>query len=104
LQITKKQKGNKIPKTNTFTEKSLENCLVEKLQEKTSDIAKENKAKYNYAKKHFENLNNILKKKKIKTKYFFTYLTPKDFGKFFEYLKQVKIEKFNSEINIALEE
>jgi len=78
-----------------------EDALIKKLKEKTSDIAKENKAKYKFAKDHFKKLN---KNKKIKTKYVFTYLTPKDFDKFFEYLKQGKIEKFNPEINIALEE
>jgi len=78
-----------------------EDGLIEKVKEGTSDIAKENKAKYKFAKEHFERLN---KNKKIKTRYFFTYLTPKDFGKFFEYLKHGKIEKFNSEINIALED
>ena len=78
-----------------------EDALIEKVKEGVRDIAKENKAKYRYAKEHFERLN---KNKKIKTRYFFTYLTPKDFDKFFEYLKQGKIEKFNSEINIALEE
>jgi len=76
-----------------------EDALIEKISKEDSDIVKEHKAKYKFAKDHFERLN---KNKKIKTKYFFTYLTPKDFDKFFEYLRQGKIEKFNSEINIAL--
>ena len=76
-----------------------EDALIEKVKEGVRDIAKENKAKYRYAKEHFERLN---KNKKIKTGYFFTYLTPEDFDKFFEYLKQGKIERFNSEINMAL--
>jgi len=77
-----------------------EDALIEKVKEGISDIAKENKAKYKFAKEHFDKLN---RNPKIKTKYFFTYLTPKDFDKFFEYLRQGKIEKFNSEINIVLE-
>ena len=77
-----------------------EDVLIEKVKEGISDIAKENKAKYKFAKEHFDKLN---RNPKIKTKYFFTYLTPKDFDKFFEYLRQGKIEKFNSEINIVLE-
>jgi type III restriction enzyme len=76
-----------------------EDALIEKIGENSTDVAKEHKAKYKFAKDHFERLN---KNKKIKTKYFFTYLTPKDFDKFFEYLRQGKIEKFNPEINIAL--
>jgi len=78
-----------------------EDALIEKISKEDSDTVKEQKAKYKFAKNHFEKLN---KDKKIKTKYFFTYLTPKDFGKFFEYLRQEKLEKFNSEINMALEE
>jgi len=81
-----------------------EDALIEKVKEGTSDVAKENKAKYKFAKEHFERLNKLYKQKKIKTRYFFTYLTPKDFDKFFQYLRENKIKKFNSEINITLEE
>lgn len=75
-----------------------EDLLIKNITDEKTDIAKEHKAKYKFAKDHFERLN-----KNIKTKYFFTYLTPNDFDKFFEYLRQGKIEKFNSEINLALE-
>lgn len=77
-----------------------EDALIEKISEEKTDVSKEHKAKYKFAKEHFERLN---KNKKIKTKYFFTYLTPKDFDKFFEYLRRGEIDKFNSEINIVLE-
>lgn len=70
------------------------------------DNSDENKAKYKYAKEHFERLNTKLEEKEIKQKYIFHFLTPINYSDFFEYLKNGKLidEKFVSELENLLEE
>jgi len=69
------------------------------------DDSEENKAKYKYAKEHFERLNSLLQEKGIKQKYIFHFLSPKSYPEFFEYLKDSRLieEKFKSEIENLLE-
>lgn len=52
-----------------------------------SDSSVENKAKYKYAREHFERLNEILEKKGLSTKYIFHMLSPNGYPTFFEYLR-----------------
>jgi type III restriction enzyme len=72
------------------------------------DESGENKAKYKYAKEHFERLNKKLEEGGIKQKYIFHFLSPEGYTTFFEYLKDGRIldgqEKFRCELENLLEE
>ncbi len=70
------------------------------------DDCDENKAKYKYAKEHFERLNQRLEEQKIKQKYTFHFLSPVNYSEFFEYFKNGKLieGKFVSELENLLEE
>lgn len=72
------------------------------------DDSDENKAKYKYAKEHFERLNEKLENQKIKQKYIFHFLSPNGYSTFFEYLKNGKMiegqDKFRCELENLLEE
>ncbi len=69
------------------------------------DDSEENKAKYRWAKKHFEDLNQELKVAKIKQRYFFHFLSPKSYSEFERYLTDGRLFKgeFRSEIEDLLE-
>lgn len=49
------------------------------------DDSDENKAKYRWAKQHFEALNGELEKNGIEQKYFFHFLSPANYAEFIEY-------------------
>jgi len=68
------------------------------------DDSDENKAKYKYAKEHFERLNKLLEEKEIKQKYVFHFLSPSSYTEFFEYLKDNRLikGKFRSELENLL--
>jgi len=66
------------------------------------DDSEENKAKYRWAKKHFEYLNEELKKAKIKQKYFFHFLSPESYSEFTEYLIDGRL--FKGEFRSTLED
>ena len=72
------------------------------------DDSTENKAKYKYAKEHFEKLNQKLEDQKIKQKYIFHFLSPNGYSTFFEYLKNKTLlegqYKFRCELENLLEE
>lgn len=71
------------------------------------DDSEENKAKYKYAKDHFERLNQKLDEDGIKQNYIFHFLSPEGYTTFFEYLKDGRIldgqEKFRCELENLLE-
>lgn len=69
------------------------------------DDSEENKAKYRWAKKHFEDLNEELKKSGIKQTYFFHFLSPNSYAEFVEYLIDGRLFKgvFRSNIEDLLE-
>lgn len=81
-----------------------ENIVVVEIKS-DSDDSDENKAKYRWAKKHFEDLNKELKLAKIKQKYFFHFLSPKNYAEFAEYLIKGKLVKgeFRSSLEDLLE-
>lgn len=56
-----------------------------------NDDSEENKAKKKYADEHFNDLNNILARKKIKQKYFFHFLSPNNYNQFFDCLKDGRL-------------
>jgi len=69
------------------------------------DDSPENKAKYRWAKKHFEDLNNELKKAKINQRYFFLFLSPVSYAEFIEYLIDGRLfkDEFRSTLEYLLE-
>ena len=72
------------------------------------DDCEENKAKYKYAKEHFDTLNEILAENNQNEFYIFHFLSPNAYPEFFDYLKNGKIlkgqEKFRCELENLLEE
>ena len=81
-----------------------ENIVVVEIKS-DGDDSEENKAKYRWTKKHFEDLNEELKKSKIKQKYFFHFLSPASYSEFMEYLIDDRLFKgeFRSELEDLLE-
>jgi len=75
-----------------------EDKLIDKIKE-NGDIAKEMRSKYRSTIAHFDRLNS-LQKGQI---YFFTFLTPKDFDKFFGILKSKTFSGFKSQLDAELE-
>jgi len=58
-----------------------------------NDDSDENKAKYRYAKQHFDDLNIQLKEAGISQIYYFHFLSPIDYPTFFQYLQEGKLIK-----------
>jgi len=73
--------------------------LIERIKE-GGDIAKETKAKYKYTIEHFNRLNNLQKEQR----YYFSFLTPKDFDNFFGVLKRGDFLGFKSQLDTELED
>jgi len=69
------------------------------------DDSDENKAKYRWAKQHFETLNEELKKNNIKQRYFFHFLSPNSYAEFIEYFCDNRIfdKKFRSKLEDLLD-
>jgi type III restriction enzyme len=70
--------------------------------EELKEPAAENVKKYEYAAAHFECLNKWLRKEAVSTRYQFNFLTPKDYGKFFQKLRDNELEEFSSDLDVAL--
>jgi len=66
------------------------------------DDSEENKAKYRWTKKHIKDLNDELKKLRIKQKYFFHFVSPESYSEFTEYLIDGRL--FKGEFRSALED
>ena len=75
--------------------------IVENKSDK--DDSDENKAKYKYAKDHFERLNIKLEEQKIKQKYIFHFLSPNGYTTFFEYLKNGTLLEWQDNFRCELE-
>lgn len=84
-----------------FFLKTGENIIVVEIKA-DGDDSEENKAKYRWAKRHFNDLNAELKKDNIKQKYFFHFLSPESYSEFVEYLVQGKL--FKGEFRSSLED
>ena len=63
------------------------------------DLAKETRARYRYAVKHFDKLNELQNEQN----YYFTFLTPIDFDNFFEVIKSGGFSGFKSQLDVELE-
>src|SRR3989344_1260885 len=67
-----------------------------------SDPSPENKKKNEFALAHFERINSYLRKKKSKISYKFNFLTPSDFGNYFQSIRDKSINNFRSKLDVAL--
>lgn len=69
------------------------------------DDSEENKAKYRWAKEHFDVLNEELKKNNIKQRYFFHFLSPDSYAEFVEYFCDNRVfdKKFRSNLEDLLD-
>lgn len=87
-----------------FFIKLKDNIIVVEIKD-DGDSSEENKAKYRWAKQHFEDLNNELKTEKIKQRYFFHFLSPESYPEFAEYLLDGRLlkGKFRSNLEDQLE-
>jgi len=87
-----------------FFLKTGENIIVIEIKS-DGDDSEENKAKYRWAKKHFEDLNAELKKNKIKQRYFLHFLSPNSYSEFIEYFCDNRIfdKKFRSNLEDLLD-
>ena len=81
-----------------------ENIVVVEIKS-DGDDSDENKAKYRWAKKHFEDLNEELKKNNIKQRYFLHFLSPNSYPEFIEYFCDNRIfdKKFRSKLEDFLD-
>ena len=81
--------------------------IVVEIKDDKDDCDK-NKAKYKYAKEHFERLNKRLEEQKIKQKYIFHFLSPNGYTTFFDYLRKETLlegqDKFRCELENMLED
>jgi type III restriction enzyme len=66
------------------------------------DPSPENKKKFEYARDHFERLNEWLKNAEIDVTYQLNFLTPRDFNKFFIKLRNDDARGFRSELDVRL--
>ncbi|MDP2061473.1 MAG: hypothetical protein Q8J97_17155, partial [Flavobacteriaceae bacterium] len=70
--------------------------------EEIDDTSAENVKKYEYAAKHFDLLNDWLGRDGTTTRYQFNMLTPKDYNKFFQKLRERDLSGFASELDVAI--
>ena len=66
------------------------------------DASPENQKKFEYARDHFERLNEWLKQARIDVIYQLNFLTPRDFNKFFIKLREDEAHGFRSEPDVLL--
>ena len=71
--------------------------------EEIADPAPENRKKNEYALAHFKRLNAYLHKKRQGISYKFNFLTPSDFGRYFQSLRDGSIAGFSSALDIELQ-
>jgi len=71
-------------------------------KEELAEISEENKRKNEYALLHFKRINEYLAKEKSPVRYKFNFLTPDSFNKYFQSLREGKIETFQSELDVKL--
>jgi type III restriction enzyme len=67
-----------------------------------TDPSPENQKKYEYAIEHFNRLNKWLEEEELSVRYQFNFLTPKDYNKFFQQMRNDDLKGFRSELDVAL--
>ena len=70
--------------------------------EEIADPSPENQKKYEYAIEHFDRLNEWLSAAGSPVRYQCNFLTPRDYNKFFQLLRQRGLVGFRSALDIAL--
>lgn len=100
-----KNKGSKFQAFNPdFFIKKGTNIIVVEIKS-DNDNSTENKAKYRAAKRHFDLLNYELQMQGYSERYYFTFLSPMDYGTFSDYVKDGRLftSNFHSHLEILLE-
>lgn len=78
-------------------------CIVEvKDDTEVSDPSLENRKKFEYALRHVEVLNEWLEREGHAVRYQLNFLTPSDFSKFFQRLRDQELKGFKSQLDIVL--
>jgi type III restriction enzyme len=75
-----------------------------KHDDELKDPSEENRKKNEYAVDHFERVNQHLKEAGSSIRYKFDFLTPKNFGTYFQYLREGRIADYRSELDVKLAE
>ena len=70
--------------------------------EEINEPSAENKKKNEYAIVHFERINDYLRKERKTARYKFNFLTPSDFGGYFQSIRDENISSFRSELDVEL--
>ncbi len=84
-----------------FIRKGSDILVIEiKGDEEISEPSDENKGKYRYGLQHFETLNQ----QQNESRYFFHFLTPRDYDTFFKFLRENNYDSFVSSLDAALGE
>ena len=73
-----------------------------KSDEEISDPSPENIKKNEYTLAHFKRLKEWLEKESIPVRYQFNFLTPKDYNRFFQQMRNNQLWGFRSEIDVVL--
>jgi type III restriction enzyme len=80
-------------------------CIVEvKDDTEARDPSLENRKKFEYASQHVRVLNEWLEREELAVRYQLNFLTPSDFSKFFQCLRDKELAGFKSELDIVLAE
>jgi type III restriction enzyme len=101
------KKGNK-PKRGEFSPdffiKQGDRIFVVEVKgdEEIADSSADNAKKHEYARAHFTRLNGWLEKAKIKTRYQFNMISPKNFNAFFQKLRGGDAVGFRSDLDVAM--
>jgi len=84
-----------------FIKKGSDILVIEiKGDEEVNDPSNENKGKYRYGRQHFDTLNQ----QQHKSRYYFYFLTPRDYDKFFKFLQEDTYDSFVSSLDVVLDE
>lgn len=67
-----------------------------------SDPSPENVKKHEYARAHFERLNDWLEKDALLVRYQFNMVSPRDFSSFFQKLREMDLVGFRSELDVTM--
>ena len=67
-----------------------------------ADPSLENQKKFEYAQAHFERLNQWLSDAGIATRYQHNWLSPRSYNRFFQLLREGRVEGFRSELDVVL--
>jgi type III restriction enzyme len=70
--------------------------------EEIAEPSPENQKKYEYALSHFQRLNEWLAKEGLSIRYQFNFLSPKDYNKFFEKLRNDDLDGFRSGLDLEM--